>query len=152
MQIVTIKKSIEISAPPEKVYEVLVNDKYLPVWYEAFSKGSRAETDWKVGSKAVFTDDGLSGLVGRIVVNDPGKEISIEYLGVLTGGKEDYESEMAKNFKGARETYRLSGQNGTTRLDVECDMGEDYADHMSAMWDKALQKIRELSENELVES
>jgi uncharacterized protein YndB with AHSA1/START domain len=152
MKIVTIKKTIEISSSREKVYEVLISDKYIPVWYEAFSKGSRAETDWKVGSKAVFTDDGVSGLVGRIVVNDPNKEISIEYDGLLANGKEEYESEMAKNFKGARETYRLSGDNGTTRLDVECDMGDEYADQMSAMWENALQKIRELSEGELVNS
>jgi uncharacterized protein YndB with AHSA1/START domain len=152
MKIVTIKKSIEISAPREKVYEVLLDDKYISKWYEAFSKGSRAETDWKVGSKAIFTDDGLSGLVGRVIVNDPNKEISVEYDGLLANGKEDYESEMAKNFKGARETYRLSDVNGKTRLDIECDMGDEYADQMSAMWEIALEKIRELSENELVNS
>jgi uncharacterized protein YndB with AHSA1/START domain len=152
MQIVTIKKSIEISAPPEKVYDVLLSDKYISIWYEAFSKGSRAETDWKAGSKAVFTDDGLSGLVGKVIVNDPNKEISIEYNGLLANGKEDYESEMAKSFKGARETYRLSGENGRTRLNIECDMGDEYADQMSAMWENALQKIRQLSENGLVNS
>ena len=142
----TIKKSIDINAPKEKVWDVLLNDKYTRIWYAEFSEGSHAETDWKLGSKAVFTDGSGCGMVGRIVENKPAEVISVEYEGTIINGVEDYESEMSKAVKGTRETYKLSEKNGVTHLDISCEMGEEYFDMMSAAWDRALQKIKGFAE------
>lgn len=141
-----IKKSIEISAPKEKVWDVLLNDKFTRIWYAEFSEGSHAETDWKVGSKALFTDKSNRGLVGKVIVNIPNEVISVEYQGLVMAGTEDYESDEAKNVKGARETYHLAEKNGVTRVSIECDMGEEWFESMSLAWDKALLKVKELSE------
>jgi len=40
-----IKKSIEINAPKEKVWDVLLSDSYTGIWYLAFGEGVHAETD-----------------------------------------------------------------------------------------------------------
>ncbi len=142
----TIKKSIEINAPKEKVWEVLLNDKFNRIWYAEFSEGSHAETDWKVGSKAVFTDNTEFGLVGKVIVNKAYEVISIEYQGVVIAGKEDYESDIASSVKGGRETYMLSEKENVTHLSIECDMSEELFESMSLLWDRALQKVKELSE------
>jgi uncharacterized protein YndB with AHSA1/START domain len=149
METQTIRKSVYIDAPKEEVWQVLFNDKFTRIWYAEFSVGTHAETDWQVGSKAVFKDESGSGLVGQVLVNKPYEALSVEFQGVLEGGREDYDSEMAKSVKGARETYLVTETAGRTRLDIESDMAPEYFESMSAMWDKALQKVKELSETGL---
>jgi uncharacterized protein YndB with AHSA1/START domain len=146
MKLETIKKSIEINASKEKVWDVLLNDKFTRIWYAAFSEGSHADTDWKVGSKALFTDNTRSGLVGKVLTNQPHEIISLEYEGLVNDGIEDYESDIAKFVKGGLETYRLSEKNGVTHVSISCDMGMDYFESMSEAWEKGLQKVKELAE------
>ena len=144
----TIKKSIELNAPKEVVWNVLFNDEFTRIWYSEFSEGSHAQTDWKVGSKAVFTDNSNCGLIGKIIANRPFELLSVEYTGQLLNGAEDYDSDIAKDIKGGLESYRLSEQNGKTHLSIECDMGEDFFDLMSQAWGRALQKIKQLTESQ----
>jgi len=141
-----IKKSIDLKAPKQKVWAVLLDDNFTKQWFSAFGEGVSANTDWQVGSKAVFTDKSGSGIIGRIAENKPNEIVSIKYTGVVENGKEDYESAAAKAVKEGYETYILSGQNGATQLSIECNMGAEYFDMMSAAWESALQKIKELSE------
>ena len=143
----TIKKSVNINAGSETVWDVLTNDRLTRIWYAAFSEGAHAETDWKEGSKAIFKDNAGFGLVGRVIKSMPNEVLSVEYTGVLTDGKEDYDSDLAKQVKGGREMYSITHKEGITRLDIASDMSEDSYDQMSQMWDKALVKIKQLAEN-----
>ena len=143
-----IRKSINITAPSKKVWDVLQLDQYTSIWYEEFSPGTRAHTDWKEGSKAIFTDNSGSGIIGIITKNKPYESLELEYNGVVDKGKEDYESESAKQMKGSVEKYHLQENAGVTELNVELDMDEKYYDYMSEAWDKALLKIKEISEKQ----
>ncbi len=140
-----IQKSVEIPASPARVWEVLTRDEHTRDWYSEFSPGSHAQTDWKEGSRAFFTDGSGSGLVGIVAESRPGEKLSLEYHSMLVDGKED--SAMSERVKGTRESYTLSGNDTHTRLDVYCDMDEEYFDSMSEAWDRALQKIKELAVN-----
>ena len=142
----TIKKSIDIKAPKEKVWSILLEDKFTRIWYNEFCVGAHAETDWKIGSTALFKDESESGLAGKIIVNKPNEKISVEYEGLVIAGVEDYESEGAKNVKGGRETYILLEKDGSTDLSIECDMAPVYFESMSSAWEKALRKIKLMSE------
>lgn len=142
----TIRKSIEIDAPKEKIWDVLIQDTYTRDWYAIFSPGSHAITDWQLGSKVIFTDDSGGGIIGRIIILDPCELLSIEYYGVLTDNKEDFESEEAQIFKGAHETYRLSSKELTILLNIEVDMSDEMFEMMSKSWDEALLKIKNLAE------
>ena len=132
LEIQTIKKSIDINASKEKVGEVLLLNKYTLRWYAAFSPGSHAETDWQIGSNAIFKDNSNEGIVGAIVVNRPAEVISIEYQGVVSKGQEDYDSDFAQAIKGCRETYRLLNKDGLTQFAINVNMGAEYFDMMSA--------------------
>lgn len=141
-----IKKSIEIAAPKEKIWDVLLQDHYGRIWMGIFSPGSHAVTDWKLGSKVLFTDDsGSGGIFGRIVIKEPYDIISMEYDGILNDGTEDSESEQAKPWVGTHETYRLSMKGDKTLLEIEVDIIDDFYEMMSEQWDKALLKIEELA-------
>lgn len=140
-----IKKSIDIAAPREQVWDVLFTDAYLRTWYAYFSEGSHAVTDWQEGSKAVFTDNTRNGVVGSVLVNKPLEELSVEFEGIVVNDKEIYDGEHALQMKGGRETYRLTEKNGLTHLAIESDMPEKYFEAMSKAWDQALLRIAELA-------
>ncbi|MPR33292.1 SRPBCC domain-containing protein [Salmonirosea aquatica] len=142
----TIRKSIGIGASKEKVWEVLFDEKYLPIWYAEFSLGACAQGTWRVGSKILFTDISGGGLVGKVVVNRPCRVFSVEYLGLVVTGEEDYESDEARALRGGREIYRLQEQEGSVLLSVETDMPEESYNSMALAWEKALLKIRYLAE------
>ena len=147
METIAIKKQISINAKAERVWEVLFQDKYTRIWYEEFSKGSYAETDWQQGSKAVFKDSTQNGIVGKIAVNKPYQQLSIEYTGVIKDGVENYTNDEAQKVKGSHEVYYLANLDDHTLLSVECDMPEEYFETMAAAWDKALEKIKDLAES-----
>ena len=143
----TISKTIGINAPKEIVWKVLTEDKFTSSWYSEFSPGTHADTDWKVGSKAIFTDNTHSGLIGKVIANNPYEHLSVEYQGILVDGVEDYTGMGATFVKGGLETYRLSEKNGSTILSIQCDMGEDLFHSMSEAWNRGLQQIKRLSES-----
>jgi hypothetical protein len=142
----TIRKSIGIGASKEKVWQVLFDEKYLAIWYAEFSLGARVEGTWRVGSKILFTDISGGGLVGKVVVNRPCIQLSVEYLGLMVTGEEDYESEEAKAVRGGYERYSLKDQEGTVLLSVEADMPQESYDSMALAWERALLTIRNLAE------
>ena len=146
MTLQTIKKSIGINAPKEKVWTVLIQEPYNLDWYDEFSPGTRAESDWKPDSRVLFKDSKGNGMVAWIESFIPHSLLSLRYEGGINEGVEDYTSEMAKDMKGGHEIYRLSGVNGKTILSIESDMMEEYFDMMSKAWDLALEKIKAISE------
>ncbi|NIJ53892.1 SRPBCC family protein [Dyadobacter arcticus] len=148
MENMLIKKSVDINASQEKVWSVLTTDEYTRQWFAEFGEGNFAITDWKEGSKAIFIDDTKSGLAGVVASNIPGQELIVQYNGVVTDGLEDYDSELAQSVKGYKECYWLTKIDSGSRLDIECDMGSEFFDYMSGAWDKALVRIKALSEND----
>jgi uncharacterized protein YndB with AHSA1/START domain len=148
----TITKSIFINAPKSKVWEVLISDDYTRQWYAVFSPGSQAETNWQVGSKAIFTDDSGGGMVTRIIENKPEEMLSLQYIGIVKDGKEDLTSPEAAKYAGGKESYSLFDSNNGTQLDISSDMSEEMFDSMSAKWDKALEKVKQLAEEGLEEA
>jgi uncharacterized protein YndB with AHSA1/START domain len=141
----TIEKSRTIPVPKEKVWTVLLEDDYTKSWYHEFGEGVRSETDWIVGHPVKFFDAQDNGIFGKVLTKQPYDLIELEYDGVIVKGEEDRESEQARKTAGAREVYRLEEQDGTTVLTVTCDADERYFDEMAAAWDRALDKIAELS-------
>ena len=142
----TIKKSILIRASKDKLWDVLTLDHYTKDWYAMFSPGSHAVTDWKPGSKALFIDQSNSGMAAKITESVPGNSLVLEYTGIVMDGKEDLDSAEARKYKGGQETYRLTEENGATRLDISSDMDEAMFDMMSDKWEKAFERLKELAE------
>ena len=142
------KYTITINAPREKVWNTLFDDETYRKWTAAFAEGSQAETDWKKGSKAYFTDGNGSGMVSRIEDNKPNEFMSIRHLGTLKDGVEDYNSEEAKKWGELYENYTLNAANGGTELviDLKGNLPEEFKEYFAAAWPKALDKLKELSE------
>ena len=137
---------VTIDAPREKVWEILWNDASYQAWTSVFAEGSRAETDWKKGSKVLFLDGKNDGMVSTIVENIPNEFMSFKHLGGVKNGVEDLDSEKVKEWSGGTENYTLKTVNGKTELTVDMDVTDEYKDYFEKTWPKALDKLKELAE------
>jgi len=145
MEKLTFKTTI--NAPREKVWDILWTDETYRQWTRPFSEGSRAETDWKKGSKVLFLGgDGQDGMVSEVAENIPNEYMSIRHLGMVTNGVEDTTSEQIKDWAGAIEDYTLTDVAGKTELTVNMDIAEKEKDNMAKIWPSAMDIIKELSE------
>ena len=138
--------SISVNASREKIWDVLWSDGSYRQWTSVFAEGSRAETDWKKGSKVLFHDGKGDGMVSTIIENIPNEFLSIKHLGEVKNGIEDTASEKVKQWAGAMENYTLTEVGGKTELNVDMDIAEEYKDYFLTTWPKALEKIKELAE------
>lgn len=137
---------ITINSPREKVWDTLWNDSTYREWTSAFSEGSRAETDWKKGSKVLFLDGKGEGMVSRVAENIPNEYMSIEHLGYVQGGKEITDGPEVQAWAGAHENYTLKNNGGKTEVIVDMDITDQYLDYFEKTWPKALEKLKEVAE------
>jgi uncharacterized protein YndB with AHSA1/START domain len=146
MAIKTIKKSIVIKASKEAVWDSLFGAETYPIWTAEFSEGSTAETDWQEGSVVKFVDASKTGMIGIITENRQPDSMVITYDGFIMNDVIDTESEESKATKGTVESYKLTEEEGGTRLDISVEMHEKYYDMMDEAWDRALEKLKEIAE------
>jgi len=139
---------ITIDAPREKVWDTLWDDITYPQWTAIFSPGSRAVTDWQKGSKVLFLGEKEEGMLSTIADNIPNEYMSIKHLGMVTNGVEDTGSAHAQEWAGAMENYTLKTVDGKTSLDIETDITEEYYDYFQKTWPQALDKVKELAEQQ----
>jgi hypothetical protein len=143
-----------INAPVSHVWDTMLADTTYRQWTEPFSKGSYYQGDWNQGSRILFLGpdpegSGEGGMVARIAENRLHEYISIEHLGIIKNGIEDTESEEIKQWTPAFENYTFASLGeSTTRLDIDIDVHDDYADMFSTMWPSALERLKDLCEHD----
>lgn len=138
--------SISINAPKQKVWEVLWEDETYGQWTSPFAEGSVAITDWKEGSKVLFTAPNGEGMVSIIEKKVDTKFMSFKHIGMLKDGKEDTESDAVQAFAGSHENYTLDEKDGVTVLTIEMDTAEEYKKYFQETWPLAIEKLKTLSE------
>jgi len=139
---------ITISAPREKVWDALWNDKTYTQWTAPFGEGSRAETDWKTGSKVLFLGNSNSGMISSITDSKPNEHMLFQHQGILNKGVEDLDSEDAKRWATSTEEYTLRTVDNGTELIVHMrgDIPEGFVAYFLDAWPKALDKLKEIAE------
>jgi uncharacterized protein YndB with AHSA1/START domain len=144
-----IKFSTTINAPREKVWKILWDLETYRQWTSVFAPGSTVKTDnWREGSRIEFGDGKGNGMISSILANRPNAYMSFKHLGVIKDGVVDTSSDYVKSWAGAEENYTLTETDGKTFLLVEMDTsGADFEEFLLKAWPTALEKIKELSEN-----
>jgi Activator of Hsp90 ATPase homolog 1-like protein. len=143
-----LKYQIEIDASPEKVWDVLWNEKTYSQWTYYFSPDSNMVTDWEVGGKTYFTDSSRkNGMVSTIERIEEPKHLIFKHLGELHNGVEDVDSEKVKAWNGSLEAYYLEEDNGKIILKVEVDSNDEFKEMFDNGFKKGLEVIKDLSEN-----
>jgi uncharacterized protein YndB with AHSA1/START domain len=141
---------IRINAPVKKVYDTMIDKKQYSIWTAPFCPTSHFEGSWEKGSKILFigTDEKgeKGGMVASVAENNPGKFISLEYMGILKGEEEITTGKDAEDWKGGYENYTFTEENGSTRLSVDMSGTKELQDFFSATWPLALNKLKEISQ------
>ena len=137
---------ISIDAPREKVWDILWSDATYREWTSVFSEGSRAESDWKQGSRILFLDGKGDGMVSTIAVKKAPEFMSFKHLGEVHNGVEDLTSDRVIKWSGALENYILKNVNGKTELSVEIDLADEFKDYFLETFPKALDKVKSMAE------
>lgn len=150
-KLIRLDFEISINADAEKVYQTMLADEPYREWTSFFSPGSYYEGSWEKGSKILFLGPGENGetmgMVSRIKENIPSKFVSIEHLGFYGSGQEITTGHEAEAWAGAMENYTFREENGETVLSVSVDTIEEYKDHFTDAWPKALEKLKTICES-----
>jgi hypothetical protein len=146
MNMQQINLSIEISAPKEKVWDVLLQDGSYREWTSVFMPGSYYEGSWDEGSKILFKSPEGDGMTSRIHLHKANEILTIEHLGILKNNEEVLDDPEVEKWRGAKETYRVTEKDGRTILNVDQDITDEYAEYFNKAWKEALEKVKELAE------
>ena len=142
--------TIQLNATKEKVWSVLWDDASYRKWTTPFCEGSYAVTDnWKEGSKVLFLSPGGDGMVSKVAANRPCEFMSFLHLGEVKAGVEDTESEKVKQWAGVLENYTLTEKEGKIQLTVDMDMIDKMKEYLLDAWPKALEQVKQLSEQSI---
>jgi uncharacterized protein YndB with AHSA1/START domain len=147
MEKLFVNKTIEINAPASKVWNALIGREYTDQWALEFTGGSEfhIESDWKLGSPVLWTDQDSSVIVqGNVTALEPQKFLRFTVFDVRV------EKPPVTDEDGI--TYELTEQNGKTLLRIsQGDFsamadGEKYRNLSAGIWDRVLPKVKELAE------
>lgn len=146
-----INKSIFINAAPSKVWDSMLTDETYPKWADVFSPdgSGNVKTDWKQNSVIDFTDNTGAGMRAHISQSDYPKyfEVTID-AELKSGGEVDTENPYMKDMIGSKEHYTFTEKDGGTQLDIHSTMDDQWYDDMTKAWDTALQKVKNMAEQE----
>ncbi|MBD3583575.1 SRPBCC family protein [Flavobacterium selenitireducens] len=135
-----------IDATRQKVWDTLWGTETYPKWTSAFAPGSKVETDWQLGSRALFLDVNGDGMISEIAQKREPEFLSFRHIGEIMDGKEDTESDKVKAWAGSTEDYTLTEIDGQTEVSVEMDVDGEYAEFFEKTWPRALDHLKSLSE------
>jgi uncharacterized protein YndB with AHSA1/START domain len=137
--------TISINAAPENVWKILWSNDTYTQWTAPFAEGSQVKTDWQKGSQVLFHDGNNNGMMAEIADIVPNQYMSFKHRGMVKDGVEEITN---PEWAGAFENYTLENKDGKTNLIVDIDLNEEYMDYFLDAFPKALQKVKELSEQQ----
>jgi uncharacterized protein YndB with AHSA1/START domain len=146
-----IKFEITINAPSLKVYDIMQADATYKQWVAVFNPTSTYEGKWHAGEKMLFiginSEGKREGMVSRIAIAEPGKQVCIEHLGMLVNEEEVTSGPVVEGWAGAKEEYFFTETNGQTLVQVQMDSNEDFKAYFESTWPNALLKLKEICES-----
>lgn len=142
---------IDINAPAAKVFHAVTDDQLFRQWAGEFNPTSYFKGGWNKGDKILFIgtskEGKTEGMVATIVENIPNKQISIRHIGLVDGDNEITSGPAVESWANAMEEYFLEEKNGVTHFKVQLDSNEEFKGYFEKTWPKALNKLKEISEN-----
>jgi uncharacterized protein YndB with AHSA1/START domain len=144
-----VEKSIDIAAPPSKVWAVLTKPEFTKEWATMFGAAGPIESDWSPGSRVAWRN-----AEGKVYVQ--GKVMDVETDRCLRFTVRDVNRDMqpvsGREEDDITQTYTLRDENGRTRLATahgdfsKLANGAQLFPRVDAFWNELLPKLKELSE------
>ena len=127
---------IDIQAPPERVWDALVDPRQI----KKYMFGSDVVTDWKPGSTIVWKGEYEGRKYedkGEVLAVEENRRLKVTHFSPLTG-----QDDVPENYHTV--TYDLDEHDGHTHVALTQDNAgsEEEAEHSSAMWQQMLDGLR----------
>jgi len=143
-----VDKTIEINAPPPKVWHVLTGRKQTSAWAGEFSSGGpqfHLESDWNLGSPVSWkTEDGEVVVEGNVMARESNRLLRFTVYDISKPRPPLADDEGI--------TYELEERQGKTVLHLRqgdfaaLEDGETYRDQSEQIWDRILPKVKHMAE------
>ena len=137
-----------IHAPVPTVWRLMIGRDSYRRWTSAFMEGSDFQGSWEQGAKIRFVAPSGDGMLSEIAENREHEFISIRHLGMINGGVEDTTSDAVRAWAPAYENYTFVAVPEGTKLVIELDVEDSWAEQMNESWPKALALLKQMSEAE----
>lgn len=144
-----VEKSIDIDAPPSKVWAVLTKPELTKQWATMFGAVGPIESDWRPGSRVAWRNaEGEVYVQGMVRKVDENRRLEFTVRDVNramqpTSGREEDD---------ITQTYTLRDDGGRTHLATahgdfaKLANGAQLFPRVAAFWDELLPKLKALSE------
>lgn len=139
---------IDINAPKEKVWELLMGNDNNKEWLHVSWPGTYSEGIWNEGENIRFlSGEGQDGTLMNLVEYRPYSHSFGRHIAVINAdGTEDRTSEMAKLWIGSTEDTILTEKNGITTVTIEMQTPPEWESMFNDGWPNALEKLKEVAE------
>jgi uncharacterized protein YndB with AHSA1/START domain len=141
----TMRFSIIINAPRDKVWDTMFSKETYEIWSKAFNKDSHFEGGWDRGSTIRFfgTDEYgyQGGMVSEVEESKKPEFLSLKHVAEIING-----TEKKGEWSGAHENYTFLEVQDGTELVVNADAEEKFESFFNDVWPQALSTLKELSE------
>jgi|GEM_PF-593549 len=142
-----IRKHVRINTPVSRVWEMISNHDNIRRWAEAFSPGTFAETDWKVGSEIIWKDGSQNvGARGRVTEYEQPHRLKFQYW-------DNISAEASSPLDKYTETFSLKEDEGGTSLLIEAGpLSAEHVNMHNGLWEKAIALLKSAAEESAVPS
>jgi hypothetical protein len=143
----TLEFKISINASTEKIWKILWDDTTYRDWVSVFCEGTYAISSWNEGDKIHFltpTGDGMNSLIDKKIEN---QYMAFKHISELKNFEEMPIDNATAEWTGCMETYELIEDENLVFLVVKIDTLEKYVDYFNTTFQKGLERVKQLSEN-----
>ncbi len=147
-----LEYNVEIDAPSDIVYNVMIDKDHFKEWVAVFGPDSFYEGSWEKGRKIIYKSPdesgNIQGMISSIKENIPNKEIFVQPIGIVQDGVEVYSGDKTKDLDKSFENYLfIDNGDGTSVLKIEVAVYEELEDYFNDTWPKSLMVIKRISES-----
>ena len=142
-----IRFSLDIAAPPARVFRLMLDPDGYRHWTKPFVEGSYYAGVWQQGQRIRFLSPSGDGMVSEIAEHRLDQFTSIRHLGYVRNGVEDTQSESVRAWAPAYENYTFTATPTGTTLVVDQDATAEFEAYLADAWPKALAQLKALCES-----
>lgn len=141
-----ITKTIEIDAPAEIVWDILISPEFTSAISYEMMQGEMIKGEYKPDGIIEFRDKSGSGIKAQVTEFKYKEVLKYGYIGTFTNGKEDTDGVELKKWEESYDKFMLKGENGMTIVTLESMNPEEYYDTFMGTWETSMKHIKDFSE------
>lgn len=133
----------QISATPEKVWNVLFTQDSYGKWSSAMNSGTYFEGNWEEGSILKFLDQKNNGMYNLVEINKENQLLRMKHIGWIMDGELS-----PQGWEDSTVTYILEPNDNGTLLKAEVNSLDEFIEFFNTKYPQNFELIKNISESE----